>query len=68
MHRDLKPANIMIEADDDQPLIMDFGISPSARPPARRVAGARRHAGIHGARAGGGEAGRSAAPTSTPSA
>jgi serine/threonine protein kinase/tetratricopeptide (TPR) repeat protein len=29
VHRDLKPANIMINADDDEAMIMDFGIARS---------------------------------------
>ncbi len=30
VHRDLKPANIMVEAEDDRALIMDFGIARPA--------------------------------------
>src|SRR5262249_16862523 len=29
VHRDLKPANIMINAEDDEAMIMDFGIARS---------------------------------------
>jgi serine/threonine protein kinase/tetratricopeptide (TPR) repeat protein len=35
VHRDLKPANVMINADDDVPTVMDFGIARSAGGPGR---------------------------------
>src|SRR5262245_59260283 len=38
IHRDLKPANIMIEAESDRALIMDFGIARSAEATATRTA------------------------------
>ena len=40
VHRDLKPANVMIDADDDQAVIMDFGIARSVSGGGATVAGA----------------------------
>ena len=69
VHRDLKPENIMIEKVSEDPvpnsgdaLIMDFGIARSVEHGAHADRGriGDRHARVHGARAGAGQAGRSA--------
>jgi tetratricopeptide (TPR) repeat protein len=56
VHRDLKPANIMVEAETDEPQIMDFGIARSTAAPDKDQqaagAGQAQLAGMAGAPAG----------------
>ena len=58
LHRDLKPSNVLLDLDDDQPLVTDFGLAkrtqtePAASRTRRdRLRRHRRHAQLHGPRA-----------------